>query len=281
MRISRLFRSLALTLALVLMTSGAALADPCVLCGKESGTDAYLCTACLLDLLEEDDLTGGMTIAAPVYNTDGTVTLTWQDPAGNAPYTVYYERLEKAPVPFGWTAAEGLRDASITLSRLVPGASYLLTVVDAAGNKIQTPYYAPTPGDGNEIGAAIRIKTLRRSVAGRYSNEVVYSAKDIAADDGYIHGLYLRLSYSVLARNRHYAFCITVEAPGGFADVIFSGTLDLHHGRSQLPVWDLIPLDGYFDMLTNYYGGIPTGEYKVTMHFDGDLVDTKTFLVQE
>ena len=57
------------------------------------------------------------------------------------------------------------------------------------------------------------------------------------------------------------SFQIAIEAPNDFSDVVFSGTLELHHGKSSIPVWGFIPVDDYFALLEKYYGGIPTGEY--------------------
>lgn len=279
MRTSRFIRLLALTFSMLIVFSGAALADPCALCGQESGTDSYLCTVCLLDLLEGEDRSGGLTIHEPILDEHGYLTVSWSDASGNGPYSVYYELLESAPVPFGWTAVENTMDTSCTLTQLVPGVSYIITVTDSADSRVQHVYYAQQPENGNEIGARIRFKTMRR--LDRKSWQATWSGTEIALDNGYAHGLYLRLTYSTLKRTRHYAFCISVEAPNGFSDVVFSGTLELHHGKSQIPVWGFIPMDDYFAYLENYYGGVPAGEYIVTMYFDGGFVYSKTFNVVE
>ncbi len=280
MRINRL---LALLVALLLGLSTVALADPCALCGRESGSDAYLCTACLLELLtKEEDLSGGLTLEAPVVNPDGTVTLSWADKGGKGPYTVRYELLEAAPVPFGWTAATDVTETTCTLTQLVPGVSYVFIVSDSEGNQVECVYYAPVPAEGNEIGARIRFKTMRREQSVRRNTQRSFSAEEISGNPGkYEFGLYLRLTYSVLARTRNYAFGITVEAPNGFSDVILSGGLELLHGRSAVPVWGFISLGDYFACLQDYYGGIPTGEYKVTMHFNGNPACSDTFTVVE
>ncbi len=270
------YRLLALLLALMLATPTIVLADPCALCGQESGSDAYLCTACLLNLLEGDEAPQTLKLDTPTINEDGTVTIVWQDTENAGPYSVYYQLLNSAPVPFGWTAAEGVRGHRLTLTQLVPGMSYLIFVKDALGNKAEAVYYAPKPGKDTEIGARIRFKTMSRNEAQRRTFETQWSASKIV-EENYLHGLYLRLTYSDLIRTRYYAFCITVEAPNGFADVVFSGTLELERGRSQVPVWGFIPVDNYFSMLNQYYGGVPAGEYKVTMHFNGNVVDTKIF----
>lgn len=270
----------ALVLALLLLMTTPALAAGCTLCGKETGSDDYLCTNCLLALLHQEREAVPMEIASLTQNADGTVALVWTDEAGNAPYTVRYELLEAAPVPFGWTAAEGVTDCAFTLDRLVPGVSYVITVQDSLGQTAEATWFAPTPGTDREIGAKIRLKPMNRN--GRSTKrQVSFSASEIAADNETLHGLYLRLTYSALARNRSYAFQIAVEAPNDFSDVIFSGTLELHHGVSSVPVWGFIPVDDYFDLLQNYYGGVPTGEYDVTLYFNGQKVWTAPFTVSE
>lgn len=279
MRTKTVTRLLALALVLMMTMAVPALAEECILCGEESGSDAYLCADCLLEMLAEKDVSGGMEITEVTVNDNGTVTLDWSDEASNAPYTVYYELLERAPVPFGWIAAEGLMDSAYTLTQLVPGVSYVFTVEDAAGNKVETVYYAPKVENGNEIGAKIYIDTkLRRDV---YQIEKPFSASEIQEDNGRGHGLYLKLAYSMLKKTRYYAFCVTVEAPNGFADVVLSGDLTLNYGKSEVAGWNFVSLDDFFSCLERYYGGVPTGEYKVTMHFDGKHAYTVTFNVGE
>lgn len=276
MRLHRIAFLLLLTFLMVFAIP--ALAENCALCGAETGSDAYLCTNCLLSLLDGEETVSPITLAEPAVNADGTTTLTWE--GGEGPYSVYYELLESAPVPFGWTAAEGLTESTCTLTQLVPGVSYIFTVQDSAGNKAECIYFAPKPGQDSEIGAKIRFKPMLRINGIRYK-QTAYSAAEIMADNGQEHGLYLRLTYSMLKKTRNYAFCITVEAPNGFSDVIFSGTLELTYGCSAIPVWGFIPIDDYFSYLERYYGGVPTGEYLVTMHFNGNVVYGLPFTVEE
>lgn len=274
--VTRLF-VLVLTLMLILIVPAAA--ETCALCGRESGSDAYLCTACLLELMDEQEVAGGLAVTGAVYNTDGSVTLSWSDSAGNGPYSVYYELMERAPRSFGWTAARGFHGTSITLTRLVPGTSYTFIVKDSAGNEVEHAYYAPAVKNGNEIGAKIRIHTKLRN--GRNVLEYPWSASEIELDNGKEHGLYMKLAYSMLRKTRHYAFSLSVEAPNGFADVVYSGDIVLNYGKSEVPAWGFIALDDYFSYLERYYDGVPTGEYKVTINFDGKPVYTVPFNVSE
>ena len=279
MRTKTVTRLFSLALVFMMTLAVPVLAEECILCGAESGSDAYLCADCLLELLAEKDVSGGLEITDVAVNDNGSVTLSWSDSAGSGPYNVYYELLERAPVPFGWTAAAGMTGNAITLTQLVPGVSYVFTVEDAAGSRVEAVYYAPKVEDGNEIGAKIRIHTKLRK--DRKVLEYPWSASEIAEDNGREHGLYVKMAYSMLRKTRYYAFCITVEAPNGFADVIYSGDLTLNYGKSEVPAWGFVELDDYFSYLERYYGGVPTGEYLVTMHFNGNVVYSVPFTVNE
>lgn len=279
MRVNFVTRLLALAMVLMLTLSIPALAEGCALCGRETGSETYLCADCMLNLLAEKDNAGELEIIGAQVNNDGSVTLSWQDAANNGPYCVYYELLNGASVPFGWTAAKNILGNTVTLTQLVPGVSYVFTVADASGSQAEYIFYAPAPENGNEIGAKIRIHTKIR-----YDDKVLeypFSASEIMLDNNKEHGLYMKLAYSMLKRTREYAFTVTVEAPGGFADVVMSGNMTLNYGRSEVPAWGFIGLDDYFSYLERYYGGVPSGEYLVTMNFDGKPAHTVSLMLTE
>lgn len=275
-----LLRISAIVFALMLLLTAPAFAATCSLCGCETGSDDYLCTNCLLTLLNQKKEVIPMELTGAVQNEDGTVTVSWTDEAQNGPYTVFYKLLEDAPVPFGWTAATAVEGTTFVLDRLVPGVSYVITVQDSLGQTAETTYFAATPGTDSEIGARIRLKPMNR-IGRSTKRQGSWSAGEIAQENETLHGLYLRLTYSTLRKTRNYAFQIAIEAPNGFSDVIFSGKLELHHGVSSIPVWGFIPTDDYFTLLQDYYGGIPTGEYDVTLYFNGNKVWTAPFSVSE
>ena len=279
MRRNPVTRLLALALVLMMTLSLPALAEGCALCGKETVSDTYLCAGCLLELLAEKDVSGGLEITGAALGNDGSVLVSWEDAADNGPYTVYYELLDRAPASFGWTAARNVRGNGVILRQLVPGVSYVFIVEDASGNRAEYVYYAPAVETGNEIGAKIRIHTKVRNQ--RNVLELPFSASEIMENNGKEHGLYMKLAYSMLRKTRYYAFSVTVEAPNGFADVVLSGDITLNYGKSEVPAWGFIALDDYFSYLERYYGGVPTGEYLVTMNFDGKPAYTVSFEVRE
>lgn len=281
MRAKRVTRLLMLAMVLMMIPVCSAMAESCVLCGEESGSDAYLCADCLLDMLAEKDISGGIDITGVETNADGSVTLRWTDAANVGSYSVYYELLEQAPVPFGWTAVENTDANAVTLMQLAPGVSYVLTVEDAAGNRAETVYYAPALENGNEIGAKIHVHTRYRYNRYMRPENTSFSASEITQVNRAEHGLSLKMNYSMLKKTRNYAFCVTVEAPNGFVDVVYSGQITLNHGKSEVPAWTFIEMDEYFGLLERYYGGVPTGEYLVTLYFDGKTVYSDCFDVAE
>ena len=167
-----------------------------------------------------------------------------------------YELLNSAPVPFGWTAAQNVHRQSVTIQHLAPGVGYVFTVTDATGSKAEYVYCPTMPENGNEIGAKIRIHTKLRH--GETVLEYPFSASEIMLDNGKEHGLYMKLAYSMLRKTRNYAYCVTVEAPCGFKDVVLDGHMTLNYGKSETPAWGFIGLDTYFSYLERYYGGVPT-----------------------
>lgn len=273
----RLSLLILLVFTLLALTAAPALAATCSLCGGEADNADYLCTDCLVQLLNAERNSGGLEITGAGQGADGVVTLTWTDAEGNAPYAVRYELLEPAPVPFGWTAAEGLQDTSCALTRLVPGVSYVLTVVDSQEHSARITYCAPVPGEENTIGAALRVKpTLRSGTNNAYPER--FSVSEVITG-GKAHGLNLRVTYSTLRQAHRYAYQFTVTAPNGFSDVVFSGVLELDSGRSTLPAWDFIPLDDYFALLQEHYGSLPTGQYEVTLFLNGSRATSTLFVM--
>jgi hypothetical protein len=39
-------------------------------------------------------------------------------------------------------------------------------------------------------------------------------------------------------------------------------------------------MEDYFSILERYYGGVPTGEYTVTMYFDGGVAASESFTMK-
>ncbi len=273
---------LLLTMLMILLSVTPVLAETCTLCGGEAAGSTYLCADCLTALLRKEESPSTIAITEMLPNADGSVTLIWEDSAANGPYTVYYELLDRAPTPFGWTAVRGTESTAVTLTQLVPGVSYVFTVADAAGNRTKANYYAPAAKDGNEIGAKIRIHTklIKPNNDGKVL-EYPWRVHEFTEENGWQHGLYVKLAYSMLRADRNYAFRLAVEAPNGFADVVYSGSLTLTYGKSEVPAWGFVEMDDYFSYLTRYYGGIPTGEYLVTLYFNGQQIYTTSFDVTE
>ncbi len=274
MRNASIFRALLLALLLTVLTVPA-LAASCVQCGGETEGDEYLCTACLVKLLK-DEAPANLTFKRVYQDYWGNVRVQWTDSEGNAPYRVIYELAEEAPKAFGWTDAADLTVTHHTLRRLAPGVSYIITVADCKGNIIKYEYEPVPPAVNDRIGAGFTLATQRHTASAGVQ-KVSFTLAELSS--GNVHTLAVQPSYARLAYGYLYQFHLTVTAPNGFTDVIYSGNLDLGPGLTYLDEWSRIPVDDYFGYLTRYYGGIPTGEYLVTLYFNGEAIGCEGFTV--
>ncbi len=277
MRMSSILRLFLLILLLATLTVPA-LAAPCVQCGRETGDDDYLCNLCFVDLLDTSDEPAPLAFKRICRDYWGNVRVQWTDAEGGAPYRVMYAPLEEAPTAFGWTDAEGVTATHHTLGRLVPGVSYVITVADSKGHFIEQVYEAETADVSNRIGAAFTLATQRCTSDG-VPERADFSLAELAS--GNAHSLNVQPTYGRLAYGYLYGFHLAVEAPNGFRDVVYSGMLDLSHGDTYLDAWREIPMDGYFDCLERYYGGVPAGEYQVVLYFNGTEIVREPFTVAE
>ncbi len=275
MRRALIARLLLLSLLLSLLISPA-LADPCVQCGKEAGEGEYLCTSCLVSMLETTP--ANLSLRRICRDYWGHVRVQWNDPDGNAPYRVTYRLLHDAPVPFGWTDAEGITTNHHTLTRLAPGVGYVITVEDAAGHTLHCTWQQEPATMAQSIGAKLLLDTAVTSPEG-LRQLTAFTLSQLASDNS--HQLAVQPIYSRLAYGHLYSFHLTVTAPNGFTDVVYSGDLDLGPGQTHLETWDHIPMDGYFGYLTRYYGGVPTGAYRVTLYLNGAEAANGCFTIAE
>lgn len=214
-----------------------------------------------------------------VTNEDGTITLTWTDPANAAPYTLGYELYDSAPLPFA-CAINDIADTSYTCQWLAPGVSYMLYVTNAQGDMSSVyAYMAPEVVEENKLGTRIRVNTRVRTDTG--IREQAYSAADIAEhlyETEYL--VAMEITYSQLARARKLRYTVCAVAPNGYAEVLTDGLITLPAGESTLPT-QFLSLDSFFDTLQSFYYGIPAGEYTLALYYDGKLVQQTPFTVQE
>ncbi len=213
-------------------------------------------------------------ITSVTSNDDGTVTVRWS--GGTAPYSVHYEFEDPAPNDFWWTEEESTYSTRCILPYLAPNVDYILTVKDANGKKA-TYNYCQYTYTYNEIGTQADIK-LRIREYGETRNVSRFSASDIESSWNTAYGLYIKLSYSMLARAREYRYRFVIAAPNGYSQV-WDGTLNLPAGRSSLGAWQFFDLTDYFNSVERWYNEVPIGYYEFRLYYDDVHVLTERFYV--
>ena len=214
-------------------------------------------------------------ISSCTTNADGTTTIKWT--GGTAPYSVHYELSEQAPNSFWWTEVESTYSTHCTFKYLAPDVSYKLIVTDKNNNRAEYTYkdYSYT---WNEIGSQLELYPRVKQYGSVESLSRFSSSAIERSGYGTSYGLYVKLSYSMLARPRHYNYRFVVAAPNDYC-VVWSGTLDLPSGRSSLSPWNFLDLSEFFDGLEKWYGEVPVGYYDFRLYYDDVHVLTKTFYV--
>ncbi len=218
-----------------------------------------------------------VSITGATRRDDGTVTLRWTDYGNNGPYEVRYELEGMDGGSFYWYNETSAK--SYTFEWLVPGRDYTFTVVDDNGGEVEYYYDAPYVSTYNEIGTKMDMK-LKAGSSGNKSTVTRFYVSDITNTySNKSHGLYVKLSYSQLARAREYYYRLAVEAPNGLEEVIRCGTLTLPAGRSSLSAWDFISLDEHFELQEKYFDEVVSGTYIVTLYYNNYAVLSESFYV--
>lgn len=289
--------ALVLAFVMVLGTMTTALAAYCMSCGTQLPDGANFCYNC--GAKQDGSTSGntttttttttaasnGMQITKITENGDGSLSVRWTDTDGNAPYDVYYVQLRSddfdADVEVGtgyWTCAEDLTTRSATISNAVPGQDYWIVVANKNGDYVYQAFYAGTVSRFYEFNTDISI-ILKYRRNGAYTEVGSFSASDIARNKGNTtYGAYIRLDYPRLARARNYAYMVAITAPNGEVVLDGYGTMELSAGRSYT-YWNDYSLDWYFDILTQYYGTVPTGTYTWSLYYDGLFVSSQNFRI--
>ncbi len=276
----KMFLRMAIFALILSLCAGAALAEGCSLCGGERDTEDAVCTDCFVKLLTGEMTPSPLNITGAQKNVDGTVTIAWEDAGDGAPYRVLYELLDAAPVPFGWTDCAMTRQTAHTFARLVPGVHYVFTVVDIKGNQARYTYFADPVAEDRSIGMHFFADTLWRTKE-NYAFYEPLTLADFASDKAVSFELYVVPRYSELRAPRAYQMQLGLTAPNGYRDIIFSGSITLGAGRTHLPDWNEVPMNDFFTCLEKYYGGIPAGEYVVTMYLNGAEAYERSFIISE
>ena len=215
----------------------------------------------------------------------GKVRIHWQDNVARGPYKVCYEMLlhqdydsDVQQATVRWVGEENVTGDSVTLSGLVPGVPYWITVFDADGVMVKSKYTPMARARFSDFNISATLSPRRNTGTEMVALEH-YVAWDIMSD-GESYGANLRLTYPDLEESRTYMAMSAITCPDG---TVFVESVDddfcLDQG-SNSTYWEYYNLDSVFSALIGIYEVIPTGEYTWTLYLNAAPAASATFTVK-
>lgn len=222
---------------------------------------------------------------------DGKTIITWTTKGNAGTCSVRMEAVNGSSKQHRWrlgTSSTG----SLTTGELMPGKTYKLTLLsedyDVLDERTYTIPDVPTFQDGKLKNSSVKITIEpRRLPAGSLKADAKkvnsLSASRIKAgldsgDESY--GFKYQMKMPTLAKERTFYVTIYVEAPGGYLEVeVFDDvTFDRVNRGYQTLWWNCLGTD-FFKNLYETTGDIPSGNYSITMFWDGMYVNRSTLKV--
>ncbi len=211
-------------------------------------------------------------------NGNGTVALTWK--GGKAPYNVRYhvKRSEDYQAdltnPNGtgrWMAADKLTDTSYTLTDLVPGVSYWLTVFDAAGAGWYAPYIV-SPAPQSVPGLTASLEVVPKACVGENVTEIdVFPVAAVGVEDDTEYGASIILQYENAGEERSAFFQLVYTLPGGATMCNYDSEVTLYSGSHWIGWESFRSMENFLSYLRGMWGGFNEGDFKVDVYLDGCL----------
>ena len=238
-------------------------------------------------------------ISSNVTTDTGRYTITWEDSANAGPYQLTYQYVDESSnaVQCNFWAGPSEKDStttskSYTYLYLIPGKTYKFTVEDSKGVKTSRVITLPTPSsfvDGKLKSSSIKVSWKYRYMESGMAYEDARSLSKFSAaemmtnmtNSGYRYGLYYRIDLPQLAKSRNFYTTIAFYAPNGFASAEVSGDTSyssFNNASGSYCAWHCAGT-GFFDLLYEKNGTIPTGTYTVELYWDGMFVKSTTFTV--
>lgn len=229
----------------------------------------------------------------------GRYTITWEDSANAGPYQLTYQYVDESSnaVQCNFWAGPSEKDStttskSYTYLYLIPGKTYKFTVEDSKGVKTSRVITLPTPSsfvDGKLKSSSIKVSWKYRYMESGMAYEDARSLSKFSAaemmtnmtNSGYRYGLYYRIDLPQLAKSRNFYTTIAFYTPNGFASAEVSGDTSyssFNNASGSYCAWHCAGT-GFFDLLYEKNGTIPTGTYTVELFWDGMFVKSTTFTV--
>ena len=176
----------------------------------------------------------------------------------------------------------------------IPGKSYDVYVADEGfqilGKKTYRIPDAPEFKNGKmtKKSAKISMEPRKMRSGGDRKKDTKKVKKLVASEirDGLdnkstVYGVKYNIRMPQLAKGREFFTTIAMEAPNGFMFTVVADTLSFDRVKNGYQnLWFYMIGDTFFDYLYRNTGEIPTGNYKVSLFWDGMWVNTSTFSVK-
>lgn len=187
---------------------------------------------------------------------NGCTEVTWKD-SGSGPYKLSYSAAEWS----GFSLYEnGISATSYTLTTLVPGVSYTITVSN--GSSSASVEYTPSKSSFTDFKNGRIVKL----------DEATFDA----TGDGYYTTFELSIYYPTLANDRYYNYMLALKTPLGYAS--WTPTTDrITLEKRFIGIYGDYSLSDFLDAVKQDFGKVPTGDYTLEVYFDGALYGSASF----
>lgn len=203
----------------------------------------------------------GITNIRFTYEYNGDVTVRWDD-SGSGPYKIQY-RLDEWKSNYSYY--ENSNGKYVTLSYLIPGQQYTVTVSNGSKSAIAT-YTVP-------------YSTFRDFKTGGYltMTEGTFSISNLERWPNETFDL--RVSYPRLSHDRTYSAKLALKTPLGYSGCVQYWATYKFERKYKYEYTTFSMLDDFLKNVEDDFDYIPTGKYQFQFFVDGQLYDVVYFTV--
>ena len=223
---------------------------------------------------------------------EGVSTISWTVQGSRISCDVIMEAVNGNSKQHRWNLGSGT--SSVKTSMLMPGKTYQITLVETDSSEIldEKTYTMPrasTFEDGRLKNTSVKVTIeLRKLDAGKPRSEAK-KVSSLSADKiinsirngGESYGFKYQMRMPTLAKPRSFYVTIYIESPDGFLEAEIWSDMEFKRvSGGYQTIWYYMLGDDYFENLYKITGDIPSGNYTVTMFWDGMYVNQSTFKVK-
>lgn len=218
-------------------------------------------------------------------DSEGKVTIRWRDPDDNSVYVVYYQYVNDKASVVQHALKEYAFSDSVTLDRLIPGASYRIIEVSTSGTG-DAVINVPSRGTV-ESKRKVNIEVIpkyRVGEEGEAKNLKTMSASAMERNmaKGYQYGIDYQTTYlSSGSEVKHEGAVFALYAPNGYVwsagGTLTIPAMDAKKGAKRASYGFFG--EKFFSGLLEANGSIPTGTYKLEIYLEGRFYRSATFNV--